>query len=111
MKMSKETTPEQVMKKLLEEWEDNPLHTIIKAERQGAKILFTSKGAQTQGDPSQGSQPQGGPSREAQPQDFRIRVSDGRGDDLLGVVKGAVNKVSDLPNSAFDGFRARLKSI
>ena len=94
--MTKETTPEQVMKKLLEEWEDNPLHTTIKAERQGAKILFTS---------SQGSQSQGDPSR-----DFRIRVSDGRGDDLLGVVKGAVNKISDLPHSAFDGFTVEVTS-
>ena len=88
--MSKEINPEQVMQKLLEEWNEKPSGS-IKAKRQGAKILFTS-------------------SKGPQAQDFRIRVSDGQGGDLLGVVKGAVNKVSDLPNSAFDGFTVEVTS-
>ena len=39
--MSKETNAEQVMQKLLEAYNEKPSGS-IKAERQGAKILFTS---------------------------------------------------------------------
>ena len=93
--MSKETNAEQVMQKLLEAYNEKPSGS-IKAERQGAKILFTS---------SREPQAQG-----SQARDFKVRVFDGKGDDLLGLVKGKVNKVSDLPHSAFDGFTVEVTS-
>ena len=74
----------QIMKKLFDQGGENPTG-FIKSRLQGSKILFTSEGA-----------------------DFRIRVTDGQGDALLGLVKGSVNKVSDLPATGFDGFTVEV---
>ena len=75
-----------VMAKLFALWGSSKAAEAMDAKHQGSKILFTAK----------------------ENKEFSLRVSDGQGDALLSLVKGTVKSISDLPNTAFDGFTVEV---